>query len=142
MSRADIQGEWKIDNSLTTKFNNRFSRMSAEQEALIKCYSENSIFKISGDRFFLSVKGGVCPVNGNEILIDDYETEYKFEKIFENNSLVALMSKDEEDSEFVEIIHKVNDDLLWIYNSGGEPDYDSHVRYYFKKIHKDVNTKD
>jgi len=131
---SDIQGRWVIDADLTLDFNSAHSGITDLEKELIRCMSSNSSLEISGSYFSFVVKKHSCSFGDKISTITDFDEKYKFKKIFENIDVVVLLSEDKEHNQSIDVIHQINEDLVWFYYPGDPPEYDTHLRYYYKRI--------
>ncbi|MFV0478012.1 MAG: hypothetical protein ACK5ME_09275 [Parahaliea sp.] len=131
---ADILGVWKIDMDMTLDFNGKYAQLKDPEVQFLKCFSENSSFDISEKYFVFSTNEHTCSIAGNDTAIDSYEVKYEYRTLYENDEIVVLVSALDDGADFSQILHKINDELMWVYYSGESPEYDSHIRYYYKKI--------
>jgi hypothetical protein len=135
VSYADIQGKWEIDVDLTIEFNKVHYQTDRLETQLLKCFSASSYWKIGKENFLFVTKKNTCYFGDNATSIDEFYLEYKYKKIFENDDVLILSNNNKEDnSEFIEVIHWANKNLIWMYYPGEKPEYNSHVRYYYKKV--------
>ena len=134
-SHADIQGVWRIDTDLTTKFNATHSNLEDSHKALLPCMASNSYIEIQENNLVFYMGEYSCLIDGKEQKIDGYDIEYKIQYIYEDDTTVVLRSVEDE---YIELVHIVNKDLIWIYYPGEKPNHNIHLRYYYKRIASEI----
>lgn len=139
---ADIRGKWIIDADLSIEFNNRYSDLDKLEEEFLKCLSRNAFLIFDESRFFSVIKEHDCLINNETRKIIGSEADIEYEKIFESDNIFIFVTKDEKNVKSVETIYLVNENLLWVYYSGDKPEYDSHIRYYYRKETIDSSAHD
>lgn len=132
----DVDGRWVIDFEETNKFNNTHSNMSALKKALIKCQSMNLTLIYNGSESSLLSKEHYCSFGEKEAKIEGFERSNKYQKLYEDENMVVLLNNADEKNSYIDIINRVHDGLIWIYYSGESPEYDEHLRYYYKRTAK------
>jgi hypothetical protein len=133
-SQADILGKWEVDAELTIAFNRTHSHMGDLEGTILKCFSENSFLQISKTDFSFVTKEHNCSFKGKEYKMDHFESTHKYSNVFENDKIAILISKQEDGSRIGEVLHKIGRNTLWVYYAGESPEYDSHSRYYYRRV--------
>lgn len=130
---SDVQGKWIIDANLSIEFNSRHSDLDELEKEFLKCLSSNAFLRFDQHRIFNVIEEHDCLINNETRKIIGSEASIEYKKIFESDDILVFMTKDEENIESVETIYLVNENLLWVYYAGNKPEYNSHIRYYYRK---------
>ncbi len=130
---GDIIGEWKLDVEKTVEFNKANGNITDLWQSLLSCLAENSILTINNDHYTSIAKDHTCSHEGKSTQIDGYSINYPYTVVFNSPDKTALVINNEEGYEFIEVIHKMDDDLIWMYYPGEPKDYDSHIRHYYRR---------
>jgi len=130
---AEVIGEWKLDVEKTIQFNSENAKVSEVWKSLLKCMAENSTLTINNDHYISIARDHKCSHNGKNAEIEGYSIDYPYKVVLDNPDKTALVINNEEGFEFLEVIHKIDNDHIWIYYPGEPKEYDSHIRNYYKR---------
>ncbi len=130
---SDVVGEWTLDVEKTIKFNKEKGVVTSLWKSLFVCLSENSTLTINNDHYISTAKDHACSYNNKAADIKGYNINCPYRIAFDSPDVTALVINNEEGFEFLEVIHKIDDDHIWIYYSGEPEGNESHIRNYYKR---------
>lgn len=133
IASSDVIGEWELDVETTIQFNKENGQVSEAWKSLLTCMAKNSTLTINSDHYISVAKDHTCSHKGKNAEIEGYSIDYPHKIVLDNPDVTALVIINEEGLEFLEVIHKVTDDLIWMYYPGEPKSFDSHVRNYYKR---------
>lgn len=133
VSHADIVGVWELDIDKTIQFNTKNSRVTKLWKSLFKCFANNSTLTINSSHYIYVAKDHTCSHDGKKADIKGYKMKFPYRIIFDNSEKSILVANNKEGYDFSEVIYKVSDDVIWTYYFGDAPEYNSHIRNYYKR---------